>query len=109
FPDLPVDHEDRRGGVIVVVKAGVLILAPADHPGINVFRFPDLFVNANVAAVPDQMLPPLRGRGQAGDKSLQLGVRKAHTRASSLPDGISRLLHRAYTTKSIKLIKKDQE
>ena len=38
--DVPGDHRDRGGRLVVVVEAGVLVLGPADHPRVDVARRP---------------------------------------------------------------------
>ena len=78
LPDPAGDHRDRRRRLVVVVKAGVLILAPADHPGVDVLVVPDLLVDADVVGVAGPVAPRSGARGQVGDEPLELGGGEAH-------------------------------
>lgn len=70
LPDLPVNHDDCRGRVIVVVKARVLVRAPADKPGVDAVVIPDLLVDAGIVGVADGVAPQLGPRGQpVGERS----------------------------------------
>ena len=62
----PGDDRDRGGGLIVVVKAGVLVVAPADHPRIDLVVVPDPRIGARASGVADQVAPALRGGREAG-------------------------------------------
>ena len=77
--DSAVDHGDRRRGLVVIVEAGVLVVAPADHPGVDVLVVADLLVDADVGGVPDRVAPALGRRGEVGDEPLELDWGEAHT------------------------------
>ena len=68
-------------GVVVVMKAGVLVLAPADHPGVDVLVVPDLLVHARVVGVAHEVLPALGRRGQRGAEAARARRLQAHTAA----------------------------
>ena len=70
--DVARDHGDRGAGDVVVVEAGVLVLAPADDPGVDVLVFPDELVDAGVVGVPDEVAPALRPVGQVLCELLEL-------------------------------------
>ena len=65
----------------MVVKAGVLVLGPADHPGVDVAVVPDLLVDAGVGVVAHVLAPALGRGGQAGREPVQLLERQAHAAA----------------------------
>jgi hypothetical protein len=48
---LPSDDSNRRRGLVVVVKAGVLAFVAADQPGIRVFVVPDELENPCIVIV----------------------------------------------------------
>jgi hypothetical protein len=56
----------------MVVKAGVLVLAPADHPRVDVIVVPDLLVDAHVLAVADVLAPELGPCRQQRDEPAEL-------------------------------------
>ena len=72
------DNGHRGGRVVVIVIAGVLVLAPADDPGVHVLLIPDLLVYALVAGVADEMRPPLGGPRQRRGESLEFFRSQAH-------------------------------
>src|ERR1700761_6327604 len=75
-----VARDDRDAGrrLVVVVEAGVLVLAPADDPGVDVLVVPDLLVDPGVVGVAHQVVPALRGLRQRGGEALELVDREAH-------------------------------
>src|ERR1700677_4924183 len=67
------DHRDGARGDIVVVKAGVVVVHPADQPRRQVRVAEQLLVDALGVVVMDAVDPQLRLRGELGDERLQLG------------------------------------
>src|SRR6202453_2493772 len=67
------DHRDGARGDIVVVKAGVVVVHPADQPRGQVRVGEQLLVDALGVIVVDASDPQLRLRGELGDERLQLG------------------------------------
>ena len=84
------DHGDRAGGEIVVVEAGVLVLAPADHPGVDVLVVDELHVDA-AAGVRRREGVPARPVGcEVGNELAQLALREVartggHAAAPTVP------------------------
>ncbi len=70
--DVTVEHADRRRGLVVIMEPRVLILAPADQPGVDVLVVPDLLVDANVVRMADEVAPALGLRGEPVDEPCQL-------------------------------------
>src|ERR1700759_4058540 len=63
------------------MKAGVLVLGPADHPRVDVAVVPDLLVHAGVAVVAHVPAPGLGLGGEPGSEPVQLLERQAHAAA----------------------------
>src|SRR5947209_9195389 len=80
--DLAAQDADRRARFVVVVEAGVLVLAPADEPGVDILVLPDLLIDAHVAGVAHVRFPEFRGGGEPLDKGAELFRGQAHARAS---------------------------
>ena len=57
FGDLSVEHGDRGGAVVVVVKAGVVTGHPADEVNLDVVVTVEELVGALVGVVADSRLP----------------------------------------------------
>ncbi len=82
---LAVHHGDGATGEVVVVKAGVVVVHPADQPDRDVVVAAQLFVVALVRCVAHEVLPHLRVCRQIADERLQGGaVELVHTQCSGL-------------------------
>ena len=84
FADATGHDCDRCRRIVVVVKTGVLILAPADHPGVDLRVIPDLFVDPGIARVPDEVLPALPRAHELLGKPRELFGAEAHARATGM-------------------------
>src|SRR5438270_10240615 len=71
LPDTTFEHDDRSGGLVVIVKPGVLVLAPTDQPRVDVVVVPYLLVHAGVSRVTDEMRPAFRLIGEIAHKALE--------------------------------------
>ena len=80
----PADHGDGSGGDVVVVKAGVVVVHPADQPRRQVRVGEQLLVDALGVIVVDAVDPQLRPIGELGDERLQLGARSGPGRAGGV-------------------------
>ena len=77
------DDGDRAAGQVVVVKAGVVVVHPADQPDRDVVVAVQLLVVALLARVADEVRPALRRRRQLADEPLERGaVELAHSTRS---------------------------
>jgi len=60
----------------VIVKAGVVVVHPADQPDRDVLVAAQLLVRARRRVVVDEVAPPIGPGGQLGDEVTQLGARQ---------------------------------
>ena len=56
------------------MKACVLVLAPADQPGVDILVLPDQLEDAGVRVVADEVLPAISVGHEPFDEPLQLGA-----------------------------------
>jgi hypothetical protein len=68
------DDGDRGGGVIMIVKPGVLVLTPADDPRVDLVIVPDLLIDTDVVRVVHEVAPALRGSCEARSEVPQRSV-----------------------------------
>jgi hypothetical protein len=70
------DDRHGSGGHVVVVKAGVVVVHPADQPRRQVIVAQQLLVDALAGVVLDQMNPQLGPVGELAHEVLELGTRQ---------------------------------
>ena len=70
------DDGDRAGRQLVVVEAGVLLLAPADQPDRDVVVARELLVAPLLGVVLDEVLPGVRPDRDVADELQQFGLRE---------------------------------
>jgi hypothetical protein len=76
--DMTSDHGDGGRGDIVIVKAGVVILAPAEHPGAHGLILTEQLVGPLIRIVADQPLPAIRVGCETPDEGFQFLGCQAH-------------------------------
>ncbi len=79
----PADHGDRARGDVVVVKAGVVVVHPADQPSGQVRVGEQLLVDALGVVVVDAADPQLRPLGELGDEGSAAPGQSGHGRAGA--------------------------
>ena len=73
------DHSDSSSRDIVIVKARVLVIHPADQPGSQMLVAEQLLIDPLRTVVLDVLDPQFRTVGQLSDEVLELGRREVAT------------------------------
>src|SRR5258708_9390966 len=72
------DDGDPARRLVVIVQARVVVVVPADRPGVHVLVRPDELVRAHAARGADEVAPALAGRRELGREGFELDAAQAH-------------------------------